>query len=98
LDSEVAVKVVPTDAATPVVRRRFIDEARSMARIVHSHIVAVSTVENPTASLYIVMELVDGRRLADILKEEVSLGVPRALSIAVDVGRTQRTHAHELAT
>jgi hypothetical protein len=72
LGREVAVKVLSAaPAGDPDRRRRIRDEARSAARVRHANVVAVYdygefTDAGRTMS-YVVMELVDGRTLADML-------------------------------
>ncbi|WP_306214397.1 serine/threonine-protein kinase [Actinoplanes sp. RD1] len=72
LDREVAVKVLAPDLADdPALRRRIRGEARAAAGLRHAHVVEVYdygefTADGRTLS-FVVMELVDGRSLADLL-------------------------------
>src|SRR5882757_8751681 len=51
-------------------RERALREARSVARIRHPHVVVVHDVVEQDGRPWIVMELVDGRSLADVLTED----------------------------
>ncbi len=70
LDRPVAVKVIDAVAAQtadPAAARRFVVEARSAARFVHPHAVAVYDAGTDGDRLFLVMELVTGGSLADRL-------------------------------
>ncbi|MBL7260176.1 serine/threonine-protein kinase [Paractinoplanes lichenicola] len=72
LGREVAVKMLsPKLAADPGQRRQIRDEARAVARLRHANVVAVydygDVVDDGRTLAYVVMELVDGRTLADML-------------------------------
>ncbi|WP_203827672.1 serine/threonine-protein kinase [Actinoplanes palleronii] len=72
LGREVAVKVLsPALASDPLLRRQIHDEARTAARLHHPAVVAVHDygefLDAGRLSSYVVMELVDGRTLADML-------------------------------
>ncbi|MFG1993936.1 protein kinase [Actinoplanes sp. NPDC048988] len=86
LGREVAVKVLSPDlAGDPDLRRRIRDEARAAARLRHVNVVAVYDYgefgEGGHTLSYVVMELVDGRTLADMLT-----GGPLPWKVAVLVG------------
>jgi hypothetical protein len=69
LDREIAIKVLsPELAADPQLLHRIQIEARSAARLRHPNVVEVHDYGETEDSLpYVVMELVDGRSLADLL-------------------------------
>ena len=67
LDRPVAVKLVPTAQAEPILRQRFIREARSAAAFTHPNAVALFDAGEADDFLYLVMEFVDGQSLADRL-------------------------------
>ena len=74
LDRRVAVKVLPDFfAEDSVYRQRFQDEARSVARLRHPHIVEIFDFGDDGGVPYIVMELVEGGNLADRLREPMPL-------------------------
>jgi hypothetical protein len=83
LDRAVAVKVLaPELAADPELLRRIRIEARAAARLHHRNVVEVHDYGETEQSLpYVVMELVDGRSLADV----VTAGA-LPWRVAVDVG------------
>ncbi len=70
LDRWVAIKVLPASSAQrPEDVQRFIKEARSMARLVHPHIVAVFDFGQTSAGhLFLVMEFVDGTDLHQLTR------------------------------
>ena len=90
LDRVVAVKVAmdPLLERDPVYASRFKREARAAAGISNSGIVTVYDAGADGPTRYIVMEYVDGRDLAAILREERPLDPPRAVRIAEQVADT----------
>ena len=69
LDIERAIKILsPAMAARPSIRRRFEEEARTMARLHHRSIVAVQDVGVDGDRVYMVMELLEGGSLMDLLE------------------------------
>jgi serine/threonine protein kinase len=84
LDRYVAVKVLPSyHARDPVFVKRFVQEARSVAKLAHPNIVQIHDFgqgeqDNVT---YIVMEYVDGGTLKDRLKQ--ALPVPEAINFTI---------------
>ena len=96
LEREVAVKVLrPQFAADPGFAARFRKEALRAAALSHPNIVRIYDygVEQPSSrrrrpappTQYIVMELVEGRDLAAVLRAEGRLAPERAVAIAADV-------------
>ena len=88
LDRPVAVKVLRDQfAADPAFRARFRAEAQHAATLVHPHIAAVfdygeaQGVPGTPPVAYLVMELVEGESLADVLRREGRLDVPRTLDV-----------------
>ena len=66
LHRTVAIKLVDARTAPdPAVRRRFVREARAAASFSHPNAVAVFDAGDADGYLYLVMELVEGRSLAD---------------------------------
>ncbi len=71
-----ALKVLHSHSqANPDLRRRFMDEAKVIARVESDHVVEVidSGIAEPTGSPYLVMELLDGEDLWALLDSEGSL-------------------------
>jgi len=80
LDREVAVKVLHTWLASERrYRQRFLREARAASRIKHPNVVELLDFgTTPNDSVYLVMELLRGRDLKAVLKEEGPMRWPRA--------------------
>src|SRR5689334_2339267 len=86
LDRPVAVKVLfPEYANDPSFVERFRREAQSAANLNHPNIVAVYDWGEEQGTYFIVMEYVEGRSLADILRTEGPLHPQRAAEIASDI-------------
>ena len=68
LKREVALKVLPDVAAVDADRReRFTREALAVAALNHPHIVTIHSVEDAGSAVFLTMELVEGRSLAEAL-------------------------------
>jgi serine/threonine protein kinase len=89
LRRQVAVKILhPSLAASPEVRNRFEREALAVGKIDHPNCVTVYDVGRlPDGALYLAMELLEGRALADVLEQEGQLAPGRALHILAGVLR-----------
>ena len=86
LDRPVAVKVVhPELAAHESIARRFLAEARTIARIRHPNIVTVHTAGNSDGLLWYVMDEVPGESLRDRLTRDVRLPPAEAARIIADL-------------
>src|SRR5829696_3429560 len=71
LDRPVAVKVIsPELSASKTFRDRFLQEARTVAKLRHPNIVAVYAAGESAGLLYFVMEYVEGESLRDLLDRE----------------------------
>ena len=93
---DVAIKfLLPDLASNPLNRERFLREARAANRIDHEHIIDITDFgETEDGLVYLVMELLEGRSLAD----EVGQGpmpVARALDVAIQC-TSALARAHEL--
>ncbi len=91
LDRPVAIKVIAGDVATnPQLRDRFLQEARTVAKLRHPNIVAVYSAGDAGGVLYFVMELVPGESLRDLLEREKQVEPAKAerilheLALALD--------------
>src|SRR5438067_6824803 len=86
LDRPVAVKVLfPEFATDPNFVERFRREAQSAANLNHPNIVSVYDWGQEQGTYFIVMEYVDGRSLADILRTEGPLHPQRAAEVGFDI-------------
>jgi hypothetical protein len=91
LDRDVAIKVVhPTLARIPNAAARLLREARALAKVQHSAVVAVHDAGTDDDRLFIAMELIEGTTLGAILRQRT----PRdrrdwrgALARVVEAGR-----------
>jgi serine/threonine-protein kinase len=91
LQREVAVKVLrPTAGRDSILRKRFLREARVAARLSHPNIVRIYDVGEADDELFIVMEYVAGRTLADVGKLPADRAVPLALQACAGL-----QHAHD---
>jgi serine/threonine protein kinase len=86
LDREVAVKELTVDHLPEedlaILQSRMKQEARAAARIKHAGVITIHDVLEQDGRPWIVMELIDGRSLADVVREDGPLS-PRA---AAEVG------------
>ena len=83
LGREVAIKVLPQHlASNPEVRVRFEREASAVAALKHPNIVTIHAIEESEGVHFIVMELVEGKSLADIIASG-PLSLDQFLEIAV---------------
>jgi serine/threonine protein kinase len=101
LGRDVAIKVMHVEAAAdPVFVQRFQEEARLAARLSHPTIVTVHDSGEDDGLAYLVMEYVPGQTLAQAVRDEGALPVPRvrlilaqaavALSVAHAAGIVHR--------
>lgn len=83
LDRYVAVKVLPAyHARDPIFVKRFVQEARSVAKLQHANIVAIHDYGEQDNITFIVMEYVDGGTLKDRLKQR-ALTIPEAVDVVI---------------
>ncbi len=96
LRRQVAVKILhPSLAASPEVRNRFEREALAVGKIDHPNCVSVyDSGRLPDGSLYLAMELLDGKSLADVLEQEGQIPPGRALHILAHILRGL-SHIHQ---
>ncbi len=86
LERRVAVKVLfPEFATDPSFVARFRREAQAAANLTHPNIVAVYDWGQQGGTYFIVMEYVNGRTLADVLRSEQKLLAARAANVASEV-------------
>ncbi|HSH22691.1 MAG TPA: Stk1 family PASTA domain-containing Ser/Thr kinase [Acidimicrobiales bacterium] len=86
LDRPVAVKVLfPEFATDPTFVQRFRREAQAAANLSHPNIVSVYDWGEEGGTYFIVMEYVEGRSLAQLIRDEGRIEPERAADIAADV-------------
>jgi len=86
LDRPVALKVLfPEFATDPSFVERFRREAQSAANLNHPNIVSVLDYGEASGTYFIVMEYVEGRSLAQIIRDEGGLSPDRAADITIDI-------------
>jgi Tol biopolymer transport system component len=85
LGRDVALKVLPTEAAGDAGRRsRFEQEARAASALAHPNIVAIYDVGESDGSIWIAMELIEGKTVRDLIASG-PLTTRRALEIGTQV-------------
>jgi serine/threonine protein kinase/tetratricopeptide (TPR) repeat protein len=89
LRRQVAVKILhPSLAASPEVRNRFEREALAVGKVDHPNCVATYDVGRlPGGAMYLAMEVLEGRSLADVLEDEGQIAPGRALHILAHILR-----------
>ena len=65
LDRLVALKVLPAYLATPSLRERFLQEARTAAKLSHPNIVSIHAVDEVKDFVFFAMAYIDGETLAE---------------------------------
>ena len=87
LERPVAVKIIKSEyALDPDLGERFMREARTMARLRHSHAAIIFDAGNlPDGRHFIVMEFVEGETLSEALARESPFTPERTVKIATDI-------------
>jgi hypothetical protein len=98
LGRQVAVKVMlPTVAADPIARERFLREARAAAGIQHDHVVQIHHVGEDGGVPYLVMPLLRGEALEARLEREGALPVAEVIRIGAEAAEgLAAAHAQNL--
>ncbi|MHC4862291.1 MAG: protein kinase domain-containing protein, partial [Planctomycetota bacterium] len=87
LGRAVAVKVLKEEVGSnPVTRERFLREARAAGAMSHPNLVSVYDVGEEEGQMYLVMELVEGKSLADVMADG-RLGLKPLLYLLEKVSR-----------
>ena len=85
LDRNVALKVLPPElASNPDRRARFEREAKSLAALNHPNIVAIHSVEESEGVSFLTMELVEGKRLGELIPDR-GMELERFLELATQL-------------
>jgi eukaryotic-like serine/threonine-protein kinase len=90
LDRLVALKVLPGYQATPAMRERFLQEARTAARLSHPNIVPIYAVDEARDFVFFAMSYVDGETLGARIAQRGKLTSGDAVAVLRDI-------AHALA-
>ena len=94
LDRPVAIKVIKPDvASSELIRDRFLQEARSVARLRHPNIVSVYSAGESNGLLWFAMELVEGKSLRELVEAEGRLPHAKAEQILSEIALAL-DHAH----
>ncbi len=94
LDREVAVKVLdPELASNDEYVKRFMSEARAVARLNHTNIISGIDVGDADGIKYLVMEYADGMTVSSLLERGGALDEERALWVVLQMARAL-DHAH----
>ena len=98
LDRPVAIKVIKPDVATnDLIRDRFLQEARSVAKLRHPNIVSVYSAGESNGLLYFAMELVEGESLRELMEKQGRLPHSQAERIICEIGLAlDHAHSHGL--
>ena len=83
-----AMKIAHTDAVLPGIGGRLFAEAQAVNLIDHPNIVAITEIVEPTEefpAFALVMELLDGKLLADVIADDERLAPERFLPILAQV-------------
>lgn len=95
LDRIVALKVLPPQAAKEAsFIKRFISEARTVARLNHENIVAGIDVGEADGTYYFAMEHVEGESVAGMIERQGVIDERTALQIGAQIARAL-AHAHK---
>jgi serine/threonine-protein kinase len=85
LDQTVALKLLARGADDPVIIERFTREAKAAARLKSEHVARVFDVgKDPVHGPFIVMEMLDGKTLAETLVQSGRIPVHRAVEYVID--------------
>jgi serine/threonine protein kinase len=94
LNRDVALKVLPADLVSdPDRKRRFVQEAQAAAALNHPNIATVYEIGESNGVSFITMELIDGRKMADVLDGK-PLAVRRVLELGSEIAEGL-AQAHE---
>ncbi|HEX8107914.1 MAG TPA: serine/threonine-protein kinase, partial [Kofleriaceae bacterium] len=99
LKRTVAVKLLRPDvSAAPTLLRRFNAEAELVAKLSHPNTVNIYDFgQERDGTLFIAMELIDGRSLRQAIQREAPMPLPRALAIAAQIAASLAdAHGHAI--
>ena len=98
LDRFVAIKTLPPHlAGDPVIRRRFLREARTAGALAHPHIVPIHRADEVDGQVFFVMGFIDGESLAARVRSRGSLSPRETVSHLRDVAEALAyAHSHNI--
>ena len=99
LKRTIAVKLLRPDvSAAPMLLRRFNAEAELVAKLSHPNTVNIYDFgQDSDGTLFIAMELIDGRSLRQVIQREAPIPPPRALAIAAQIAASLAdAHGHAI--
>ena len=94
-----AIKILSAQyAQDPVLRERFVREARHAQRIAHPNVIEIfDQGDLDDGTPFLVMELLEGQSLGDVLEAQGRMEASRALPIAIEMSRAlARAHDFEV--
>jgi serine/threonine-protein kinase len=96
LDRPVAIKLLPPDmAASPGLRARFLQEARTAAKLSHPNIIPIHVVDEVHDFVFFAMAFVDGETLAERVRRRGPLPPSEAARLLREVAwALAHAHAH----
>lgn len=95
LQREVAIKSLHLDSRDEARRQALMDEARTVGRLRHPNIVPIFDAGEQDGDPYLVFEYVEGRNLAEQLREAGGMPAPRAIELMLPVlDAVEHAHRH----
>jgi serine/threonine protein kinase len=94
-EQEVAVKILPPELASQKeLKTRFIEEARTLARLEHPNIVVLHNFAEEDGHLYLVMQYAEGETFDTIIAREGRVELAEAVEVVIEVCRALE-YAHD---
>lgn len=94
-DQKVAIKALPPDlAAQAQVKARFIDEARTLARLEHPNIVALHNFLEEDGHLYLIMQYAEGETFDETIEREGRISPADTVAVGIETLKALG-YAHE---
>ncbi|MDT3737265.1 MAG: HDOD domain-containing protein [Denitratisoma sp.] len=95
LQREVAIKSLHLDSRDEARKRGLMEEARTVSRLRHPNIVPIFDAGEQDGDPYLVFEYVEGRNLAEQLRETGGMPAPRAVELMLPIlDAVEHAHRH----
>ena len=95
LQREVAIKSLHLDSRDESRRQALMDEARTVGKLRHPNIVPIYDAGEQDGDPYLVFEYVEGRNLAEHLRETGGMPAPRAIELMLQIlDAVENAHRH----